>query len=201
MMTEKPIPRTLLRSALWRRLDTHAFEHFRLQALPEEFEFGRYALEGRVLAAVDGRPMEAHYSVLCDAAWVTRHVNATVFEGRSVRHARLRRDDAGAWWRDDEAVPQVEGAVDIDLSISPSTNTLPIRRLSLAIGESKDLDAAWLRFPELAIERLPQRYTRLDAHRYRYESRGGSFVAELDVDDEGVVTRYGDIWERIASGD
>lgn len=187
------------RSVLWRRIDTPAFESCRLHSLPDGSAIDGNALDGRVLMVLDGAPLEAHYSVLCDPAWVTREVIARVVDGAASRHVRLHRDADGRWWRGDDALPEVEGAVDIDLSISPSTNTLPIRRLSLAVGESKDLDAAWLRFPELTIERLPQRYTRLDERRYCYESRGGAFVAELEVDDEGVVMRYGDIWERIAT--
>ncbi|WP_233601873.1 putative glycolipid-binding domain-containing protein [Corallococcus sp. AB038B] len=34
--------------------------------------------------------------------------------------------------------------------------------------------------------------------RFRYESRGGSFVAELETDELGLVTRYPPAWERVA---
>jgi hypothetical protein len=78
------------------------------------------------------------------------------------------------------------------------TNTLPIRRLAPAIGESIDVTAAWVRFPELTLEPLPQRYTRLSERRYRYESNGGAFVAELEVDDAGLVITYEGGWERVA---
>ncbi len=88
------------------------------------------------------------------------------------------------------------GCIDVDLGITPSTNTLPIRRLNLQVGESADVTAAWVRFPELTVEPLAQRYTRLDERRYRYESTTG-FSAELEVDELGLVVRYGDIWERV----
>ncbi|HEU0053514.1 MAG TPA: putative glycolipid-binding domain-containing protein [Longimicrobium sp.] len=103
----------------------------------------------------------------------------------------------GRWTVDGAARPELDGCVDVDISLSPSTNTLPIRRLGLAVGESAEVAAAWVRFPGLTVEVLPQRYTRLDERRWRYESRRGSFVAELEVDADGVVTRYGDLWERV----
>jgi hypothetical protein len=59
--------------------------------------------------------------------------------------------------------------------------------------------AAWLRFPELTLEPLSQRYVRLDERRYRYESQGGSFVAELEVDDLGLVVHYEGGWQRVAT--
>jgi hypothetical protein len=39
-----------------------------------------------------------------------------------------------------------EGCLDIDLGFSPSTNLLPIRRLTLAVGEAATVRAAWLPF-------------------------------------------------------
>ena len=66
----------------------------------------------------------------------------------------------------------------MDLGCSPSTNTLPIRRLGLAVGTSKTIQAAWITFPELRVQKAAQTYTRLDEVTYRYAS--GTFVGELD---------------------
>lgn len=81
------------------------------------------------------------------------------------------------------------GCIDLDLNFSPSTNLLPIRRLGLAVGQEAAARAAWLRFPSFTLEPLDQRYRRIDAATYRYESAGG-FAADLAVDAAGVVTRY-----------
>jgi len=105
------------------------------------------------------------------------------------------------WSRDGVAQreqPDLADCVDVDLGISPSTNTLPIRRLNLAVGESRELTAAWVRFPELTVEPLAQRYTRLAERRYRYESIVSGFTAELEVDDLGLVINYEGIWRRVA---
>src|SRR5207245_10458825 len=88
---------------------------------------------------------------------------------------------------------------DVDLEISPSTNTIPIRRLNLALGQDSEVIAAWVRFPALTVELLPQRYTRTGANQYRYASR--DFVTDLEVDDLGLVTRYEGGWSREAVAD
>lgn len=93
----------------------------------------------------------------------------------------------------------LRGLVDVDLGFTPATNTLSLRRLAPAIGSSVDVTALWVRFPELTIEPLPQRYTRLSETRYRYESASGAFVAELEVDDLGLVVVYEGGWRRIAA--
>lgn len=59
------------------------------------------------------------------------------------------------------------------------------------------MNAVWIRFPDMSVLVLSQRYTRLAERMYRYESRGGEFTADLEVDDLGLVMRYGTFWERI----
>ena len=113
----------------------------------------------------------------------------------------LERDPAtGRWTRDGAPAPQVAGCLDVDLGFSPVTNTLPIRRLALAVGAAAPVRAAWLRFPGLELEPLEQVYRRLAPARYAYESAAGRFRAELEVDGDGLVTRYGDYWAALGAG-
>jgi hypothetical protein len=58
--------------------------------------------------------------------------------------------------------------------------------------------AAWVRFPELALEVLEQSYTRLGPATYRYESAQGTFVRELTVDADGFVLEYPELWRAAA---
>jgi hypothetical protein len=104
----------------------------------------------------------------------------------------LSADGVGGWSADG-----VEGCLDVDLGFTPATNTLPIRRGELAVGEAFDLDAAWVRFPALTLERLSQRYERLADDRYLYSSDG--FRAELVVDAHGLVLEYEGFWRAIAT--
>ncbi len=91
-------------------------------------------------------------------------------------------DSAGLWRLNGRDCPEVAGCIDLDLNFSPSTNLLPIRRLDLAIGQGAPVRAAWLRFPSFPLEPLDQLYRRVDDSHYRYESAGGEFTADLEVD-------------------
>jgi hypothetical protein len=137
--------------------------------------------------------------VSCDLDWVTRAVHVTALEGRHIQRLQFERDESGVWRSDSRVLAEFEGLSDVDLQITPATNTLPIRRLNLGVGDAADTDAVWIRFPELTLERLAQRYTRTAEDRYRYESRDGTFQADLDVDEHAVVMRYGDIWQRVSA--
>jgi hypothetical protein len=104
--------------------------------------------------------------------------------------------DVGERWHlNGTACPAVSGCVDIDLGFSPATNLLPIRRLALDIGKEAEVRAAWLPFPSLAFEVLPQVYRRTGETTYRYESGGGTFVRELQVNAAGFVTSYPGLWQ------
>lgn len=183
-------------SAMWRRLDVHGLEHFRFRV-----ESAGPRLAGTVLLAdAAAGPMRLDYDIACDGAWATRSAGVTLVRGTATRRLSLSADGRGRWRVDGEGAEALAGCVDVDVSLTPSTNMLPIRRLDLPVGESREVTAAWVRLPELVVEPLVQRYTRLDERRYRYESRGGLFVADLEVDEAGIVVSYPPFWERVAAG-
>ena len=196
----------VLRTVLWQGIFRPGAEWCQLAR-----EGHGWRLAGTALIAVDGEPTSVRYDIALAADWSTHEARVDLRTGGQARErwVRLRADDDRRWHaerdresgadfpRDDSAA--VRGLVDIDLGFTPATNTLPIRRLELDVGAAVDVTALWVRFPELTFEPLPQRYTRLDEYRYRYESGGGAFVAELEVDDLGLVVTYEGGWQRIAS--
>ena len=150
-------------------------------------------MSGTVVVTLDDEAVLVRYTVQCDPEWKTEDVDV-VAESGSTTH-RLRLGAAGGRWRSNEgSVSALDGAVDVDLGVTPSTNTLPIRRLGLDIGEHADLVVAWIRFPDLTLIRSDQRYTRLGEAVYRYES--GSFSRDIEVDELGLVTSYPGLFVR-----
>ena len=184
----------VLHDVVWQRLDQPGFEICRLWQRDDALR-----LEGTIHTIAEGVPAELSYEVTCDRTWATRAVRVALRRGPSTVTVELRREEGDRWWRDGVRMAELDGTTDIDLGFTPATNTLPIRRLSLAVGASAPVKAAWMRFPDLHVEVLPQRYTRLGPNRYRYESAGGAFVAELRVDELGLVVRYGDWWTRLVA--
>ncbi|MFP2956736.1 putative glycolipid-binding domain-containing protein [Myxococcus sp. 1LA] len=182
-----------IRARVWRRLLSPGSEYFELRARPEG-----WVLAGSVVLVDEGLPHFVEYSVTTNAAWETQEVHVLRRNGDGEARLQLRVDAERRWWKGDEEVVHLRGCPDIDVACTPSTNTLPIRRLGLEVGQAADVRAAWIRIPSLALEVLPQRYTRLTETRYRYESNGGRFVAEVDVDADGIVTNYPPGWERVA---
>lgn len=158
---------------------------------------GGWDLSGVVVAAYDGRAVDVRYALAVDEGWGTRSVAVTMDDLVHPVRLELSRSTMGRWTVDGRTAPELEGCVDVDLGISPLTNTLPIRRLGLDVGEEAEIEVAWVRFPEFRVDRGRQRYARLAADVWRYSSEG--FTADLVVDEHGLVVRYGhDLWRRIA---
>jgi hypothetical protein len=151
------------------------------------------SLVGTVLGSEGGVPVRIEYRVLADGEGLTTAAHVRDLRGFEQRTLVLERDSKGGWSVDGKTVRGLKGATDVDLGCSPSTNTLPIRRLRLGIGASKTIKAAWVRFPELTVVKADQKYTRLDEFTYHYSS--GDFEADLTVDDEGLVAAYAE-WAR-----
>ena len=195
---------TPLRTVLWQRIVSPGSEWCVLEREPDGWR-----LHGIVLAVEAVEPVVVHYAVALTADWSTRAVEIVMHLGATTELQTLNLTvDPEQRWQvtrqpgQERATPDdteaLHGLIDVDLGFSPITNTLPIRRLDPAIGEAVAVTAAWVRFPELTIEPLPQRYIRLAERRYRYESAGGAFVAEIEVDDLGLVTAYEGGWRRVA---
>lgn len=180
-------------SILWRRLDLPGHEIGRLVRVEDGWE-----LSGTAVFSDSGLPCKLDYRVGVDAGWRTRQASIDGWIGdREVRiHASV--DENRRWRLNGEDCAAVAGCTDIDLGFSPSTNLLPIRRLSLAVGEQAEVSAAWLPFPSFAFERLPQRYRREGEVAYRYESNAGRFVRTLTINRSGFVVRYPGLWQQEA---
>ena len=157
-----------------------------------------WLLKGTIVGVLpDQRPVLASYEVYCDENWLTHRVQIERTIGSDVKNLTMGVESRGVWRSLGEELRNIRGCDDIDLAVTPATNTLPIRRLKLQVGSSESVVAAWVKFPELSIQPLSQRYTRLTKDIYRYESNTG-FSAEITVDDLGLVVTYPGGWERIA---
>ena len=99
---------------------------------------------------------------------------------------------------------ELDGWIDVDISATPFTNTLPIRRLGLEHGESEELTVTYIRVPELLVGPERQRYGCLEAQTdgglYRFEALPSGFTAELPVDVDGLVIDYPGLFRRAWSG-
>ena len=196
----------------WERSDTAGSEHALVDA-----RSGLYA-RGSALA-VDPVPYTCRYELQTDPSWVTARFEVNAEGAGWARSVRLEL--AAGRWRTTTSeqgnldaalaaaghpgagLPGTEdpdllyGAFDVDLSGSPLTNTLPIRRLGLLkaeAGVARRVSVAWVLVPSLEVVQADQIYTPLGDGRVRFASE--TFSADLAIDDDGFVRDYPGLAKR-----
>jgi hypothetical protein len=149
-------------------------------------------------------------------ALVTSELELTATAEGWRRHLLLRHGGGGAWEAEiddagavpggpwDASLPDLSSALDIDIQNSPLTNTMPILRHGFQREGSGDFVMAFVRTPSLRVEASPQRYehvrTSAAGSVVRYISRDGDFTAELELDEEGLLSFYPRLARRIEPG-
>jgi hypothetical protein len=114
----------------------------------------------------------------------------------------LRAAGSGGWRVNGADAPHLDGCLDVDLESSACTNAFPVHRLGLQVGQEADAPAAYVRALDLSVERLEQRYLRMEhqgsGERYDYTSPAFDFRAQLVYDESGLVLDYPGIATRTA---
>ncbi len=179
-------------TVLWQRLDQPGHDSARLS-----FESHHWRIAGTAVFAHEQRPCRLDYAVVCDVAWNTVSARASGWVGDDIVDVELTVDAAGVWRMNGIECLAVKGCVDVDLHFTPATNTLPIRRLKLPVGGESPVRAAWLS-PDFSMKPLEQVYRRTGPTTYRYESDGGQFTAQLEVNEAGLLRTYEGLWRAEA---
>lgn len=196
----------------WERVDTSGCEHVLVDT-----RHGLYA-RGTALA-VDPIAYTCRYELQTDPSWTTTRFDVSAEGTGWARTVRLELA-AGRWrvttseqgnldaaltaaGHAEAGLPGTEdpdllyGAFDVDLTGSPLTNTLPIRRLNLLTagpGVAHRLNVVWVLAPSLEVVQADQIYTPLGPGRVRFATE--TFSADLVVDDDGFVRDYPGLAKR-----
>ena len=182
------------REVMWSAWDNPGLGHLRLERHDDDI-----VADGMVIGVTEGCPFRVTYEVRCDVGWRVRAVRVGVpgFEP----DVDLLSDGEGNWTTPDGgAVSELDGCLGVDISVTPFTNTLPIRRLGLAPTESAQISVAYIQGTRLQAWPEPQRYTCIKKDNqgglYSFLSLDGGFTAALPVDADGLVLDYPGLFRR-----
>jgi uncharacterized protein len=188
----------LERDVLWQPWSDPGIEHLHLVE-----DNGSVHADGLVIFGRDDRVFRLQYEVRCTSNYEVRETRVALL-GTPHRSIELFTDGGGTWTgRDGLPLPALDGCTEVDISESPFTNTLPIRRLRLASGQSAEILVAYVTVPDLDVYPAKQRYTFLGVESnlgvYRYEGLGTEFTADVRVDGDGLVVEYPELCRRLWS--
>ena len=144
-------------------------------------------------------PFRLTYRLTWNESWRLRDAELVVATERYTRTLSLQTDGQGYWrYGDGRPINELDGCVDIDIWPTPFTNSFPIRRATMAVGERRQFRMAWVFAPDLTVQPQSQAYTRLADRLYLFENLDGSgFKAELPLDEDGIVLNYPNLFQRV----
>jgi len=180
----------------WEALDWPGLEHVVVSS-----DAAGFRADGQLVLGPPVGPASVSYQLSCDANWRVAGLTITAANSAGTRTLALIAGGDAHWLADGQPRPDLDGCIDLDISLTPLTNTLPIRRLAWTPARAQELDVVYVSAPDLTARRVSQCYTLLrpeaddNTSLYRYES--GSFSADLTVDGDGFVTDYPGLWRRV----
>jgi uncharacterized protein len=185
-------------SAAWRHRDARdGFEVVFVRAAGDG-----HRLDGHTAAVEDGQAWAVRYRIDLDGAWRTRGARVWGRSASGGHELALDADGRGGWRVNGAAAPHLAGCLDVDLESSACTNAFPVHRLGLQVGQHAEAPAAYVRAPDLSVERLEQHYLRVEddgtRQRFDYRSPAFDFRALLVYDESGLVLDYPGIATRTA---
>lgn len=139
------------------------------------------------------------YRIRTNPRWATLFVEVRSQHSNQVQYHRLESDGQGNWKSQGKPAPQLNGCMDIDISLTPLTNTLPINRLKLSPSTSQEIQVVYLDLLEQQMAPVRQKYTCLSKTSYQYENVPNDFEAVITVDGLGLVVDYPELFVRKAS--
>ncbi len=186
----------MIRQMMWQALYAPGFEHSEIVFTPEGL-----TASGLVIGVENDLPFRIRYQISTypDGSVSTVEI---VDLWDTARHIELYGDDTGEWTdAADAPLAELNGCLDVDISVTPLTNTLPIRRLRPQVGETHTIQAVYIEIPQMQVSAAEQRYTCLSTSPqgtlYRYEQN--EFQADVLVDKDGLVVNYAGLFKRVWS--
>ena len=185
---------------------------------PERFDSASVTLGPTSLRAL-GSSLTGSYSLdyrlETGPDWVTTELDVRARGDGWWTSLLLRRSARGKWsavWHGEgmgslpTELPDLESALDCDLSLCPLTNTMPILRHDL-VGASHrgdksahDLLMAWVSVPDLAVARSQQNYAvsdPIDEGGALVEFSSTDFRTTIEVDADGLGVNYPGLGRRV----
>ncbi len=148
----------------------------------------RWENEGWTATGEVGRE-RVHYVIRLSPTWHVRQF--LLFRDLDQPDLWLATDGGARWGEmNGDHRTELDGCIDLDVGCTPFTNTVPIRRMPVDVGDRFDTQVVMVDVDTLGVIPVRQRYQRLTARRWHYENLDSGAETDLEVDEYGLVLDY-----------
>ena len=182
----------------WRSHDVSRIESARVQ-----LSGNRIKAIGRIAAAAsDQHPaFSASYDLVTDDSGATKRLSLNVSTAERDRQLSIARDEENMWLITDhegDSREEFDGALDVDMMLSPFFSTLTIRRAGLhRAAETLSVPVVYVYLPDLRVEPATVSYSSAGPDDVAVKVHSPTAEATVIVDEEGFIVDYPGLAERI----
>jgi hypothetical protein len=176
---------------LWKGLLYNSLENCLVSTTAEETE-----VNSVIIGIYDNKIFKVEYLIRLNGSWQTIFCELRIQFADEINSLNFQSDGKGKWIMNGSVAQQFNGCTDIDISLTPFTNTLPVNRLKLKENENRLIKVVYIDVLNQQIKPLQQRYTKLSPREYKYENVPNDFEAVITVDEFGLVVNYPELFVR-----
>ncbi|WP_072691513.1 putative glycolipid-binding domain-containing protein [Rhodococcus marinonascens] len=172
----------------------------RMESVRVQLNRNRIKAAGRILGgACDEHPaFSASYDLVTDESGVTRRLSLRTSVASGERQMSISRDDEGTWMVEhgvNYLRSTFDGALDVDMVLSPFFNSLPIRRYGLHLrSEEVEVPVVYVNLLDLRVEGVMLTYSSRPDSIHVLSPVASSSVT---IDRDGFIINYSGLAERI----
>lgn len=174
-------------------------EYFSLENCLVEVQATGAVVTSTIVGLYQEKLYQVDYRIETDEHWQTVLLDINCRHNNRTQLIRLEGNGKGNWMSGGKNAPHFDGCIDVDIPLTPFTNTLPVRRLGLQPGESAEIRVLYCDLLAGELRPVYQRYTCLSATKYQYQNVPNDFEATIEVDEAGLVVNYPLLFVRKAA--
>jgi len=176
----------------WKSEYYHTSEHCQLSRLADRLE-----IQSHITGRYENTAVDLRYTIHTDLQWQVRSftVNSRLDDMTTIITGAKTR--TGTWLINGLPDPALDTCIDIDISLTPFTNSLPINRLSFIPDQPQQIHVVYMDILTKQILHRQQQYTCLSPTRYHFANIPNDFEADITTDENGLVTDYPGLFTRI----
>ena len=149
-----------------------------------------------IVGAHDEKIYRVDYSIKTNRKWECIFFEVTTQLSDKNEAIKYDSDGKGNWTKNGVPLNEFKGCIDIDISLTPFTNSLPINRLQWELNKPQQIRVLFLDILSQEILAVQQRYTKLSKTEYKFENVPNDFEAIITVDESGMVVNYPHLFVR-----